>query len=260
MPGAPSLPQGNGGINIVRAAEVHFHSENACSNSSVSPERSNSIPKTRQARRLILHHLPLALVTTSSIIVLYATRPYRDWVTRASFATAYPALVLLAATLWIGPWNLLRRRRTPVSSDLRRDIGIWAGIVGIAHAVIGQCVHLRGRPWLYYIYGNNRHLLPFRHDLFGWANYTGLFGALILLALFATSNDLSLRALGTPQWKKLQRWNYACFALAAIHTLLYQKQEKLHERFVLTAVLCISLTLLLQLAGFYRRRTALSEY
>jgi sulfoxide reductase heme-binding subunit YedZ len=192
------------------------------------------------------------------VMVLYATRPYRDWVSRASFATAYPAFVLLAATLWIGPWSLFRGRRGPISTDLRRDIGIWAAIVGLMHAVIGQCVHLRGRPWLYYVYGKSGHVLPFRHDLFGWVNYTGLFAALVLLALVATSNDLSLRVLGTPQWKKLQRWNYVCFVLATIHTLLYQTSEKLHGPFVTVAVLSVSLTLLIQFAGVYRRRSSVT--
>jgi methionine sulfoxide reductase heme-binding subunit len=218
---------------------------------------SNPTQQTRQTRltrRLIQHHLPLAIGTIAAIVVLYATRPYRDWIARASFATAYPALLLVAVTLWIGPWNLLRRRRTPVSTDLRRDIGIWAGITGIAHAVIGQCVHLRGRPWLYYVYGKSGHLLPFRHDSFGWANHTGLLSALVLLALLATSNDFSLKALGTPQWKKLQRCNYVCFGLAVIHTLLYQSSEKLHGPFGFAVVLGTTLTVLIQLAGVYRRR------
>lgn len=218
----------------------------------------NSVQTTRLTRRLIQHHLPLAAITIAAVIILYTTRPYRDWVSRASFATAYPALVLLAATLWIGPWNLLRAKRTPVSTDLRRDIGIWAGIVGLTHAVVGQCVHLRGRPWLYYVYGKSGHVLPFRHDLFGWANYTGLFGALMLLMLFATSNDLSLRRLGTPQWKKLQRWNYGCFALAALHTMLYQTSEKLHGPFVVAAVFSVGITVALQLAGVYQRRSLAS--
>ena len=215
-----------------------------------------SIHTVRLTRRLLAHHLPLLLAALASVAILYATRPYRDWISRASFATAYPALILLSATLSIGPLNLLRGRRTPVSTDLRRDIGIWAGILGVTHAVVGQCVHLRGRPWLYYVYEKKNHLVPLRHDLFGWANYTGLAGALLLLALFATSNDLSLRAMGTPQWKKLQRWNYACFALAAIHTLLYQRSEKLHGPFVTAAVFSISIALLLQLAGFYKRHAA----
>lgn len=205
--------------------------------------------------RLLRHHLPLLCLTGGSIAVLDITRPYRDPISRASFATAYPALVLLLMTLLLGPWNVLRRKRSPVSSDLRRDVGIWAGVVGIAHSVIGQMVHLRGRPWLYYVYEHKaRHVVPFRHDLFGFANFTGLGGALVLIALLATSNDYSLRALGTPRWKQLQRWNYAAFALAAAHTLAYQTSEKQPMPLIASFVGCTGLTILVQAEGFRCRR------
>src|SRR5579859_3103725 len=161
----------------------------------------------RLQARLFRHHLPLLVLAFVSVAALYFTRPYPDMISRASFATAYPALALLAATLLVGPWNMLRRKTNPVSSDLRRDIGIWAGILGILHAGVGQFVHLRGRPWLYYIYGPAEHHHGLRHDLFGLANYTGAISTLLLLALFATSNDWSLRKLHTRQWKQLQRWN-----------------------------------------------------
>lgn len=125
--------------------------------------------------------------------------------------------------------------------------------------MVGQCVHLRGRPWLYYIYENwqQKHALPMRHDLFGLANFTGLFAAFVLLALLATSNDAALRKLGTPGWKQLQRWNYACFGLTAIHTLIYQTGiESQTNGFVAIAVLCVLITAILQLAGLRRRRYA----
>ncbi len=54
-------------------------------------------------------------------MLLYVTRPYKDVITKISFATAYPALVFLAVTLLIGPWNVLREKRNPLSGDLRRD-------------------------------------------------------------------------------------------------------------------------------------------
>lgn len=189
-------------------------------------------------------------------LVLYFTRPYRDAVTRASFGTAYPALLLLALTLLIGPLNVLMRRLNPVSSDLRRDIGIWAGIFAIAHSIIGQCVHLRGRPWLYYTYDRReQHWMPMRHDLFGFANYTGLAGALILLLLLATSNDYFLRRLHTPGWKKLQRWNYAVFGLVAAHAAGYLLIEKQKLPFDFVVSIAIASTLALQAAGYARRRT-----
>ncbi|MEP6604866.1 MAG: hypothetical protein ABJA60_01970 [Nitrosospira sp.] len=82
--------------------------------------------------------------------MLYTTRSYPDVITRLSFASAYPALVLLAGN------------RLAISLDFWRYIGIWAGILALLHVAIGQCVHLRGRPWLYYIYENwqAKHALP----------------------------------------------------------------------------------------------------
>jgi sulfoxide reductase heme-binding subunit YedZ len=215
----------------------------------------SAIQQKRLLRRLVVHHLPLAVFSAAGVGLLYFTRPFRDVVTRISFSTAYAALVLLAVTLMIGPWNLLRGKRTPISSDWRRDVGIWAGMLGLVHTVIGQDVHLRGRPWLYYFYDPaKRHVVPLRHDLFGFANYTGLLSALILLLLLATSNDYSLRALGTPRWKWWQRWNYFAFALMGMHAVGYQIIEKQKPRFVSTLAVSLAVTVVLQAVGFQRRR------
>jgi methionine sulfoxide reductase heme-binding subunit len=87
-----------------------------------------------------------------------------------------------------------------MSLDLRRDTGIWAGILGLLHTGVGQWVHLRGRLWFYYVFEKrSEHLEPLRHDVFGFSNFAGLFAALILLAALATSNDASVRALGNGQ-------------------------------------------------------------
>jgi methionine sulfoxide reductase heme-binding subunit len=210
---------------------------------------------TRFWKRMFAHHLPLFVTSAVVCAALYVTRPFNDVITRLSFATAYPALILMAFALLIGPWKMLRGEKTPVSIDLRRDVGIWAGILGILHAVVGQCVHLRGRPWLYYVYEHRRNgPTGLRHDLFGFNNYTGLVATLILIALFATSNDLFLGRLGAQKWKQLQRWSYVSFALTAAHAIGYQTMEKQKEPFVLTAVACIVITLCAQMIGIVKRR------
>lgn len=218
------------------------------------PKVSN-VKRERLLRRFFQHHIPIFFATLACVLSLYLTRPYKDVLSKISFSTAYPALALLAITLLIGPWNLLRKRRTPVSTDLRRDIGIWAGILGLVHALVGQNVHLRGRPWLYYVYEHHKNgPSGLRHDVFGFNNYTGLIATLVLIALFATSNDWSLRRLGTPKWKQLQRWNYLCFALSAAHAIGYQTMEKQKAAFITAASLCIGITLVLQAVGFTIRR------
>lgn len=218
----------------------------------------SEISKQRLCRRLLVHHLPLLALSAAAVALIYVTRPYRDAVMKASFATAYPALLLLAATLAVGPINVLLRGRSPISIDLRRDLGIWAGILAIAHTVIGQNVHLRGRPWLYYVYQQREHhIFPIRHDVFGLANYSGLLCTLLVLLLLATSNDYSLRRLGTRSWKKLQRWNYAAFALLAVHAFAYEEGIE-HQKlpWVATTIAGLVVALLLQLSGFALRRSA----
>jgi len=211
-----------------------------------------NIQQKRLLRRVVTHHLLLITISGAFILLLYPTLPGHDPIWKWSLVTAYASLILLSVTLLMGPWNILRGHRNPVSRDLRRDVGIWAAILGVVHTVIGLDVHLRGRPWLYFIYPRHEiHWIPLRHDLFGLANDTGFIGTMILLLLLATSNDLSLRRLGTPRWKSLQRWNYFLFLFVALHGAAYQSIEKQRMPFVVTLVLCVAV---LQMIGFFMQR------
>ncbi|HWC19534.1 MAG TPA: ferric reductase-like transmembrane domain-containing protein [Terriglobales bacterium] len=217
-----------------------------------NPTTANSKHRFTYWQRRIGRHLAIALITlacTSLFWSLFSVR--RDLISRLSIATAYPALFLIAVALLLGPWNVLRSRPNPVSFDLRRDIGIWAGAVALLHTGIGLNVHLRGRPWLYFI--DEHHRL--RHDVFGFGNDTGLLAALLFLLLLAISNDLSLRRLGTRKWKSLQRWTYAAVVLTIAHAVAYQHVEKRHATYetvlwVVTATLAAS-----QLWGWRRMAT-----
>jgi sulfoxide reductase heme-binding subunit YedZ len=133
-------------------------------------------------------------------------------------ATGYVALGLLGLTLLIGPANLFRRRRNPVSSYLRRDVGAWTAAFSVVHVIFGLQVHGRiseflsyffaadGRPWL---------------NAFGLGNWTGLAATLIVVGLLALSSDFALRRLKAGPWKQMQRLNYALFALVIAHALFY---------------------------------------
>jgi methionine sulfoxide reductase heme-binding subunit len=147
--------------------------------------------------------------------------PDRDLVSGLSIGTAYTALFLTAATLLLGPLNVLRKRANPVSFDQRRDFGIWAGIAALVHTGVGLNVHLRGKMWLYFV-DTSRHL---RKDVFGFGNYTGTVAALVFVMLLALSNDISLRKLGVERWKSLQRWAYAALVLTVAHAIVYQHIE-----------------------------------
>lgn len=213
--------------------------------------------KMRLARRLARHHLVFGILAGVAAFLIGEAFPSRDPVFRASLATGYVSLGFLAATLLTGAVNVLRCRPNPVSTDLRRDLGIWAAILGLVHVVMGLQVHMPGRWWLYFVYAPaERHVLPIpvRLGLFGFGNYTGLAATLVLALLLALSNDLSLRRLGATKWKSLQRWNYALFGLTVVHSIAYQLIERRRWAFVVGFAILVATVALFQLLG-YRSRT-----
>jgi sulfoxide reductase heme-binding subunit YedZ len=200
----------------------------------------------------IKRHLWLALLAFAIVSLAYTATPPPDVRHRASMATAYAGLVFLCWSLWLGPWNVLRRRPNPVSFDLRRDIGIWAGLLAVLHTVVGLTVHLRGRMWMYFF--KTLHPLALQNTQFGFANYTGLVAALLFCMLLVLSNDASLRWLRRRRWKSLQRWSYAAFVLTAAHGIAYQLVEKRRWPWVLVFAGLLTGATALQISGFLRVR------
>jgi methionine sulfoxide reductase heme-binding subunit len=174
-------------------------------------------------KRRVVRHGVLALGSSLAVLVIFYGMSSRGAVFRLSMGTAYVSLALLVVTLMIGPLNVVRRRPNPVSTSFRRDVGIWSGITGLIHLVLGLNVHLRGNMEQYFVFPSEwGRAFPLRFDAFGIANWTGLLGGLILAILLGLSNDFSLVRLGTARWKSLQRSSYAVFVLLVIHGALYQ--------------------------------------
>lgn len=195
----------------------------------------------------INRHLVLAALAAAGTALIYLATAPPDLRHRLSMATAYCSLLFLGITLSLGPWNALRRRPNPVSFDLRRDVGIWAGLLAILHTGIGLTVHLRGRMWMYFL--KERHPLKLQTGLFGSANDVGLLSALLFLMLLAISNDLSLRAMGLQRWKSFQRWTYVAVGLAVAHGILFQLVEKRHLPWVIFFAALSIFIIVIQLAG-----------
>src|SRR5262249_39839060 len=181
-------------------------------------------------KRRVQRHIGLAVASVVLMVIVfyltrYLTRSDFIWF-RLSMASAYTGLALLGATLATGPWNVLRGRPNPVSTDLRRDIGIWAGIVGLIHVAVGLQVHAGGNIWHYFFHPPAPERLVVRLRPGRFANHTGLVATLILVVLLALSNDCSLRRMGRPRWKTIHRSVYVAFALIVAHGALYQLLEK----------------------------------
>ncbi len=203
-------------------------------------------------KRRLVYHLFLGVACLGLTFLFMHLFPKRDLVSRLSIGTAYPALLLTAAALLLGPCHVLWRKPNPVSFDLRRNVGIWAGIAALAHTAVGLNVHLRGRMWLYFV-DERGHL---RRDLFGFGNYTGVMAAMMFALLLALSNDASLRTLGAGRWKSLQRWAYPAAALTAAHAIAYQQIEKRILPFEAALYGVLGATLVFQVTGFFKSRGA----
>jgi|SRR6185437_5615936 len=201
-------------------------------------------------------HLVLGIAALAMAWLAYLAVPGNDFRHRVSMGTAYSGLILLALCLCLGPWKTLRNRPNPVSFDLRRDVGIWAGILAVVHTGVGLTVHLRGRMWMYFF--RDLHPLKIQNTKFGLANYVGLAAALLFLTLLAISNDLALRKLKSRKWKWLQRWTYAAALLTVLHGLLFQSVENRTLPWLVAFWLIVFAATAFQTAGFFavRKRQA----
>jgi methionine sulfoxide reductase heme-binding subunit len=169
--------------------------------------------------------------------------------TRLSAATAYAALLLLAATLSLGPVNVMLRRPNPLSTDARRDIGLWTAVLATVHTILAIATPLRFDVWRAFAVSPDRLAI----DSMSTANDVGLAATLLILLLAAISNDRALRLLGGPRWKSLQRLSYLLFALAVAHTLLYDRLVQPGPIYELLLVATVMAVLTLQINGWLER-------
>ena len=176
---------------------------------------------------------------------------------RYSTATGYVATALLGLTLLIGPANLLLRRRNPVSGYLRRDVGIWTAIASVVHVVFGFLVKHGDGELLGFFFqpGDRSRILT---NSFGLANWAGLTALLIAAGLAVISSDAALRKLNAKRWKRLQRFNYALFALVVIHAVLYGALWRTTSPYTVLLALSVVAVLAAQAMGIrlWRQRNA----
>lgn len=208
------------------------------------PSKPRGAPRSSYALRRSQRHGVLAVVTSGALAAAYTIVSSDNRVFRVSMATGYVALALIAITFSFGPVAVLRGRRYPVSTDLRRDFGIWGGLVALAHVIVGLQVHLGGRIVEYFASRTDHAVLP-RFDLFGFANYTGLAAMVILALMLATSSDVALRRLGTGRWRRVHSFASLAIVFTAAHGYAYQVLET--RAVIYTTVFTVMVTAVLWL-------------
>lgn len=201
--------------------------------------------------------ISLLMIAFVLVYLFYLLQPEKPFAQATSISTAYVSMLYFAVALSIGPLNLIRSKRNPVSSFLRRDIGICAALLALAHTVAGLQVHLGGRFVEYFVFPSGQSsMIPFRYDPFGLTNYVGLICTLIMIALLCLSNNRSLRAMGASTWKKWQRLAYVMIPALPAHGIVYQVLEKRIGPYTIL-LLAITIALLaVQISGVIRYRRA----
>ena len=198
--------------------------------------------------RLKKHYIPLISLIIIAGLIFYIYRGKRDAITFITQTSGYISLLILTVSLIIGSLNLLLKYKNPISTYLRRDIGISGGILAVVHSITGLFVHLRGKMWLYFL-NDAKHV---RIDNFGLANYTGLISALIIILLLITSNDYFLKKLNPQKWKNVQRLSYLMFILIAIHCYFYRIDKDNLNIFFWFYIPLFTTVLILQIFGVYQ--------
>jgi len=146
---------------------------------------------------------------------------------RLSLLTAWLCVALLVAVPGgIGPWQALRTGRPVINQLLRRDLGIWAALTGLAHLVVATGIVMQAAYFRAYITGPPDNPLP------GWAGWIGTLSivagylvGLLFLMLLALSNHWSLARLGPARWKRLQGAAVVALFLTIAHGVIFQVIE-----------------------------------
>jgi len=194
----------------------------------------------------IITHLLLGGMTVILYLLIGFLAPEGKQVGVLIIVLGYLSLLLIGVTLIIGPINLVRSRRNPVNIDVRRDVGIWAGIAGCWHVLlVVRGTVLNGQILYFFLQASG---LGLQLNVYGFSNDSGLFATILLLLLLALSNAASLRVLKGKWWKRMQRLTYLLALLAVAHAFGYQYLNQ-REQFLFVMVIVLSFLILACQAG-----------
>ncbi|MDD9746943.1 MULTISPECIES: ferric reductase-like transmembrane domain-containing protein [Marinovum] len=164
-------------------------------------------------------HLIVILIGAAGTWLFLYSRSEWSPMHRWNRAVGDMSIVLVAAAMSLGPVSRLWRS-TAVLLPYRRELGIYAVLLAFIHATIiligwvnldlMRLVGFEFHP------GLQRYVMV-QHG-FAIANLIGVLALLYGLILAGTSNDRSLRWMGSSVWKFVQRGTYVLWWLSVVHT------------------------------------------
>lgn len=182
----------------------------------------DDVPVPAQSSRTALRHSTVALTSLALTAVFWFGRLNWEIEMRTWRAFGDAAVVLLFASLVVGP---LARIWRPAGVGLRwrRELGVWFAVMAVVHAILvingwvqwdlGRLMGYEFVPQL----GRTARMEPG----FGLANLVGLVALVWTLVLAATSSNRAVRVLGPQAWKWLHHGSYVVFYLAVLHTVYF---------------------------------------
>lgn len=168
---------------------------------------------------MLSRHAMVLVLAAASFALFWFTRSQWDAEMRLWKAVGDASLVLLLATMALGPLARLWRAAGRLL-PLRRETGIWFGLLAVLHTVLILDGWARWSVQRFFGYefipqlGRVARIEPG----FGLANLVGLVAVAWALVLVATSSDRALRRLGPGAWKWLHNGSYVVFWLVVLHT------------------------------------------
>ncbi len=173
-------------------------------------------------RRTLLRHLVVVGLAAALVYAFGAIHGQWSPMHRWNRAFADASLALLVVTMSIGPlsrlWPALLR-----TVAYRRETGIYATLLAAVHTVIilgGWVEWDFARLFGYEIIPQTGEYVMFQQG-FGLANVIGIAALAYALMLMLTSNDRSIRMLGSSVWKFLQNGATVLWGLALLHTAYF---------------------------------------
>lgn len=167
-------------------------------------------------------HMRAATAGSALFFVFWWSRPTWDPEMRLWRAFGDASLVLLAASLALGPLARLWPRLAPLL-PLRRELGIDFAVLASIHTllVLSGWVRWDLLRFLGYEYIDAAGRWVRLESGFGLANIAGVVALMWALILAGTSSDRATRFLGPSAWKWLHGGAYTIFYLVTLHTAYF---------------------------------------
>jgi methionine sulfoxide reductase heme-binding subunit len=203
-------------------------------------------------KKSIKKHVVVGMLSFIVITAFFLSRPEIGWNARIWKAMGDGAFILLAITLMIGPMAKLWPLKFARMISWRRETGIWAALIALAHAFLIQLLLFQGDMMrlLGYSFINNDYVLV--DPGLGLSNIIGIVALFMMALLLATSSNYAINMMGNKAWKFLHMSAYTIFYLVAIHASYHLVLKGSLDWFSVPFMVITATVIMLQGAAFVK--------